>query len=164
MLARVNPSAPIVASDAVVASDDVLPQAGEIRTAARRSCLRADDVTGALHGDIRSFTLFPDRRIDWSRFALWLAMLLSAHGERVLRVKGLLDIAGPGEIENRGPVVIQGVQHLIHPPVHLPDWPDEDRRSRLVFIVRGIEPAAIEASLEAFLQGAAVERPTLATA
>jgi Cobalamin synthesis protein cobW C-terminal domain len=42
------------------------------------------------------------------------------------------------------------VQHLVHPPVHLRAWPDADRRSKIVFIVRGIEPAAIERSLAAF--------------
>jgi G3E family GTPase len=48
------------------------------------------------------------------------------------------------------PVVIHGVQHLIHPPVHLEGWPDPDRRSRIVFIVRGLEQSLIERSLAAF--------------
>ena len=46
--------------------------------------------------------------------------------------------------------VIHGVQHLIHPPGHLERWPDADRRSRIVFIVRDLDPAALEASLAAF--------------
>ena len=72
-------------------------------------------------------------------------MLLHAHGERVLRVKGILNVLGLAT-----PVVIHGVQHIIHPPAHLEAWPSADRRSRIVFIVRGLEQKAIEASLAVF--------------
>jgi G3E family GTPase len=72
-------------------------------------------------------------------------MLLHAHGARVLRVKGILNVAGLPT-----PVVIHGVQHVIHPPAHLEAWPDADRRSRIVFIVRDLEQSVIERSLAAF--------------
>jgi len=62
----------------------------------------------------------------------------------VLRVKGLLDV---GEA---GPVVLNGVQHIIHPPEHLGEWPDEDRRSRIIFITKRIHPEELLDSLEAF--------------
>lgn len=94
---------------------------------------------------IHSFCLIYDREIDWTAFGVWLTMLLQAHGEDVLRVKGLLNVRGMP-----GPVAIHGVQHVVHPPVHLKRWPDEDRRSRIVFIVRDLDRAAIEASLAAF--------------
>jgi G3E family GTPase len=71
-------------------------------------------------------------------------MLLQARGNDVLRVKGLLDVGGPG------PVVLNGVQHVVHPPEHLDAWPDEDRRSRIVFIARGIAKRDVEESLAAF--------------
>src|SRR5215208_6350340 len=71
-------------------------------------------------------------------------MLLNARGEDVLRVKGLLDV---GEA---GPVVINGVQHIIHPPEHLGEWSDEDRRSRIIFITRYIPPEELLDSLPAF--------------
>jgi G3E family GTPase len=61
-----------------------------------------------------------------------------------LRVKGLLDV---GE---KGPVVVNGVQHTIHPPDHLERWPDEDHRSRIIFITKGIRPEELLGSLEAF--------------
>ena len=61
-----------------------------------------------------------------------------------MRVKGLLDV---GE---RGPVVVNGVQHTIHPPEHLERWPDEDQRSRVVFITKGIRPEELLGSLGAF--------------
>ena len=71
-------------------------------------------------------------------------MLLHARGEDVLRVKGLLDI-GAG-----GPVLLNGVQHIMHPPEHLKEWPDEDRHSRIVFITRGVRFEELLASLKAF--------------
>jgi len=68
-----------------------------------------------------------------------MAVLTALRGPDLLRVKGLLAIE-----ECRGPVVVHFVQHVAHPPVELEDWPDADRRSRLVFITRGIlrEPVA----------------------
>jgi G3E family GTPase len=96
------------------------------------------------HGDLRPFVLFVERPVDWTAFGIWLTMLLQARGSDVLRVKGLLDVGGPG------PVVLNGVQHVVSPPEHLEAWPDEDRRSRIVFIARGIEKRRVEESLAAF--------------
>jgi G3E family GTPase len=95
-------------------------------------------------GDLRTFTLVLDEPLDWDAFAVWLTMLLHARGLDVLRVKALLDVGGAG------PVLLDGVQHVVHPPRHLAAWPDADRRSRIVFITRGIEREAVEASLRAF--------------
>ena len=75
-------------------------------------------------------------------------MLLQARGEDVLRVKGLLDVGA------EGPLVLNGVQHVVHPPEHLPAWPDEDRRSRIVFIGRGFAREELERSLAAFNRAA----------
>ena len=98
------------------------------------------------HGaTIRSFAITLDRRIDWTGFGIWLSMLLNRHGHRILRVKGILDLAG----EER-PVAVHGVQHLVHPPTHMAAWPDGPRTSRLVFIVDGIEEARIRASFKVF--------------
>ena len=72
-------------------------------------------------------------------------MLLHRHGDRVLRMKGLLNVEGVP-----GPVLVNGVQHLVHPPAHLDRWPDEDRRSRLVVISSGLDRVEIERSLHAF--------------
>jgi len=71
-------------------------------------------------------------------------MLLQARGGDLLRVKGLLDVGGAG------PLLLNGVQHVVHPPEHLDAWSDDDRRSRIVFIGRGLERAAVERSLLAF--------------
>jgi G3E family GTPase len=71
-------------------------------------------------------------------------MLLHVRGEDVLRVKGIVDVGA------EGPVLLNAVQHVVHPPQHLEAWPDEDRRSRLVFIGRGLSADALERSLRAF--------------
>ena len=98
------------------------------------------------HDDrIHAFCLTFEEPLDWTAFGIWLSMLLHSRGTDVLRVKGLLNVAG-----NDNPVVIHGVQHLVHPPVHLTAWPDDDRRSRLIFIVRDIPQSEIEHSLAAF--------------
>lgn len=96
---------------------------------------------------IVSFCLVFDEPLDWTGFGLWLSMLLHCHGARILRVKGLLNVAGED-----APVAVHGVQQLVHAPVHLRAWPDDDRRSRIVFIVQGLERAAIERSLRAFMR------------
>ncbi len=91
-----------------------------------------------------STSLTFDGPVDWTAFGTWFSMLLHARGEDVLRVKGLVDV---GEA---GPVLLNGVQHVVHPPEHLGEWPDEDRRSRIIFITRGIRSEELLASLEAF--------------
>ena len=100
------------------------------------------------HGDIATFCLTRDEPLDWAAFALWLTMLLNRHGQDILRVKGLLNITGVDT-----PVVIHGVQHSLHPPVHLPAWPAGERRSRLVFIVRELDTALLRRSFAAFMGG-----------
>jgi G3E family GTPase len=95
-------------------------------------------------GDVGALCLTFDEPIDWTAFGIWLTMLLQARGTDVLRVKGLLDVGGDG------PLLINGVQHVVHPPEHLPAWPDDDRRSRIVFIGRGFTRDELERSLGAF--------------
>jgi G3E family GTPase len=82
---------------------------------------------------ITSFMLAFDEPLDWMAVSHWLAYLRSVRGEDLLRVKGILNLCG-----EQTPVVIHGVHHVFHPPVALPEWPDADRRSRIVFITRGI--------------------------
>jgi G3E family GTPase len=94
--------------------------------------------------DIRSLALTFDEPLDWVAFSVWLSMLLHARGENVLRVKGLLNVG------SAGPVVLNGVQHIMHVPEHLPCWPDTDQRSHLVFILHAIDPHDIVRSLQAF--------------
>ena len=76
-----------------------------------------------------------------------LTVLLSYHGERILRVKGICNFIG----ESR-PMVLHGVQQLLHEPLRLENWPDDDRRTRLVFIVQGLRVSLIEETFAHFLQ------------
>lgn len=103
---------------------------------------------------IHSASLTFDGPVEWTAFGTWLSMLLHARGEDVLRVKGLLDV---GEA---GPVLLNGVQHVIHPPDHLGEWPDEDHSSRIIFIAKGISSKDLLGSLEAF-QGLIGAKPRL---
>ena len=91
---------------------------------------------------IRAHCLTMDEPLDWESFSLWMGSLASYHGEKLLRVKAILNVAGED-----GPVAIHGVQHMFHPPARLPAWPDADRRSKLVFITRDLDRNFLETSL-----------------
>ncbi len=104
---------------------------------------------------IRAFTLASDQPIPFSAFEMFLDLLRSMHGPNLLRVKGIVKLAEQPE----QPVVIHGVQHVFHPPATLAAWPDADRRTRLVFIVKDIEERTIRDLLGAFLGIAQVDRP-----
>ena len=98
------------------------------------------------HGGAQGGALEYDGPLDWLAFGVWLSMLLRCHGERILRVKGILNV-----IDSEQPIVIHGVQHCLHSPVHLSSWPDGMRRSRLVIIVRDLDTKLLRRSFEAFL-------------
>jgi len=90
------------------------------------------------HG-IDSFALFFDAPLPWPVVEQAMAVLTALRGPDLLRVKGLVAVAGV-----KGPVVVQAVQHVAHRPVELEDWPDADRRSRLVFITRNLGLPEVE--------------------
>jgi G3E family GTPase len=99
------------------------------------------------HGaDLRAFAITLTEPLDWTRFALWLSMLVHRHGTALLRIKCILDVQGSDT-----PVALHGVQHLIHAPQHLAAWPGAARQSQLVFIAEGLQAAVVERSLRAFL-------------
>jgi G3E family GTPase len=90
---------------------------------------------------IGSFCLTFEEPLDWDRFNRWLMAVRASWGDRLLRVKGVLNVAGEGQ-----PLVIHGVHRTFHPPTLLAGWPSDDRRSRLVFITRDLDRASVEAS------------------
>ncbi|MGG5808333.1 CobW family GTP-binding protein [Falsiroseomonas sp. CW058] len=99
---------------------------------------------------IRALCLEFDRPLPWDGVATWLEMLAMTRGAAVLRMKGILDLVG----EER-PVAVHGVQHLFHPPTRLAAWPEgEPRRSRLVFVLRDLDPRVVEDGMRAFLDAA----------
>ena len=158
-LARLNPTAALMTASfgdtdiaALLEADIYDP---EIKAAEIQGWLTAEATAEGEHAhavdvsrhdaDIHAFCLTFDAPLDWTAFGIWLTMLVHNHGADMLRVKGVLNVAGVDQ-----PVAINAVQHIVHPPLHLGGWPDEDRRSRIVFIVRGLSRDRIENSLSAF--------------
>ena len=100
---------------------------------------RSGLIAEAEHSDcISSFVLERQQPVEWSAFSRAMETLIALRGAELLRAKGILNVAGC-----RGPVVVQYVQHLAHPPVELQTWPDQNRDSRVVFITRNIREDAI---------------------
>lgn len=156
-LAELNPGAPVILAERGSVAPTAILRAGLFDPAGK-----AFDVQGWInaaafehhhhHHDvnrhdkhIHAFCLRFDEPLHWQGVGTWLEMLASTQGERLLRVKGILNLAGQDR-----PVVIQGVRHLFHPPELLESWPDADRQSRLVFIVRDLDREVILRGLEAF--------------
>ncbi len=162
-LAALNPGAPILVADHGRLDPALLLEAGfdpASRSADVRAWLAVDAYAGHHHhhhdpnrhdAAIRAFCMTFDQPLHWDGVGTWLEMLISTQGEKLLRVKGILNLHGQDR-----PVVIHGVQHLLHPPSLLAAWPDGDpRSSRIVMIVRDLDPAVIERGLRAFEDAAA---------
>lgn len=106
--------------------------------------------------DIRSFSIVHDRPIDPAALELFVDLLRSAHGEKLLRMKAVVQTTDRPD----RPLVLHGVQSVFHPPMRLPAWPDPaDRRSRLVLIVKGLPEAFVRDLFAAFTGQPAVDRP-----
>ncbi len=95
---------------------------------------------------IRAFCLESDALMPKSGFDLFLDLLRQAHGPHLLRVKGIVGL----DDEPDRPVVIHGVQHVFHPPVSLDAWPQGERRTRIVFILKDMDPGFVEGLWRAF--------------
>ncbi|MBT4489922.1 MAG: GTP-binding protein [Rhodospirillaceae bacterium] len=152
-LRGLNKSAPIMevgegqSQPPTLLTDDMYDEGGRQREIEHwLDAAPGDDALVHDHADhIHSFALTYDVPLDWTAFGIWMTMLLHRHGDNVLRIKGLLNVSGVPT-----PVLINGVQHIVHPPSHLPAWPNENRQSRIIFIVRDMPQAQIERSLAAF--------------
>ncbi|HLA20366.1 MAG TPA: GTP-binding protein [Pseudolabrys sp.] len=96
----------------------------------------------ASHAGIRSFAVVRDEPVTFSGLELWMDMLGEVRGPSLLRIKGIVNVGGR-------PIVIQAVQHMFHPLSELSQWPDDDRRSRIVFITRDVAREQIERTLDA---------------
>ena len=97
--------------------------------------------------DIRSFVLTSDQPVRSQTLDLFWSLLRSTHGPKLLRLKGIVNVAEHPD----APLVLHAAQQVMHPPVALPGWPSEDRRSRLVVIVQGLDPSVVEKLWSAFL-------------
>jgi G3E family GTPase len=143
-LQELNPRAAIdVAVAGALAADRLIaPMAAE----------RSSFIAEAEHSDgIASFVLERQKPMQWPAFTRAMETLIALRGGDLLRVKGILNVAGC-----QGPVVVQYVQHLAHPPVELQSWPDQNRNSRIVFITRNIAESQVQdlfASVETLANG-----------
>jgi G3E family GTPase len=106
-------------------------------------------------GAIRSDVLRWPTPVDRASLALFLDLVLAAHGPRLLRVKGLVALADdPGS-----PLVLHGAQHAVHAPARLAAWPDDDHTTRIVFITEGLEPSTIQHFWAALVGEGAIDAP-----
>jgi G3E family GTPase len=186
-LHNLNPSATILAADApadVIISGGLFDLEGKIADVAE--WLKAEAVEEAEHRShahqhghhhhghghahehhhdvnrhderIRAFCLTSDQPVPQGTLDMFLDLLRSSQGAKLLRVKGLVALAEDPE----HPVVIHGVQHVIHVPAILPRWPSEDRRSRIVFIVDDLDRSVVEGFWNAFLGRPGIDQPDAA--
>ena len=104
---------------------------------------------------IASFVLTTDLAIPAGTLEMFLELLRANYGAQLLRLKGIVELAEMPDT----PVVVHGVQHVFHPTARLPRWPDEDHRTRLVFITRDLPERTVRELFEAFLGTPAIDRP-----
>ncbi len=111
------------------------------------------------HDDhIRAFCLTDDAPLAPGAFEIFLDLLKQAHGPRLLRVKGIIALSD----DPARPVVIHGVQHVFHPPHRLEAWPDADRRTRIVFIVKDLDETFVRGLYSAFANQPGIDSPDAA--
>ncbi|MEO8441456.1 MAG: GTP-binding protein [Betaproteobacteria bacterium] len=92
-------------------------------------------------GNVQSFSIRHEGPVTRAGLVLWLDLIAGLKGRDLLRVKGVFNVEGE-------PVAVHAVQRIVHEPVPLPAWPDDERASRIVFITRGIGRDAIEQTLD----------------
>lgn len=135
--------------DALLGNDVFSPQAKSaealrwLNAAQNRRYFPVHSGAVAVHRDITSFVVRLPDAVNWSAFCLWLSLLVHRHGDAILRIKGVLKVAGAP-----APVAVHAVQRLIHPPHHLEriiEWEE----SVLVFIVKGLDAEQVRTSLHA---------------
>jgi G3E family GTPase len=163
-LSALNPGAPVIVAREANIEPAALLEAGlydpRTRTLDVQKWLRADAyATHPVGADcatdahqrhdhgIQSYAVVLEAPVPLEAFSRWLEAITLKRGDDLLRVKGIINIAErPGR-----PIVLHGVQQIFHPPLELEQWPTDDHRSRIVFITRGLERAAIAETLRLFL-------------
>jgi len=105
---------------------------------------------------IRSFSIVHDRPVDPMALDMFIDLLRSAHGEKLLRMKGIVLMSNSPE----RPLVLHGVQSVFHPPERLPAWPEAaERRTRLVLITKDLPEAFVRDLFDAFTGTPQIDRP-----
>ncbi len=104
---------------------------------------------------IGAFVLTSEAAIPAGTLEMFLELLRATHGAKLLRIKGIVKLAEMPDT----PVVVHGVQHVFHPTARLERWPDDDHRTRLVFITRDLPERTVRELFEAFIGSPAPDRP-----
>jgi G3E family GTPase len=109
------------------------------------------------HGDdIRSFSIIHDKPIDPMAIEMFVDLLRSAHGEKLLRMKAVVALSDTPD----RPLVLHGVQNIFHPPQRLKSWPEgSDRRTRMVLITQGLSEDFVSDLFAAFTGQPRIDRP-----
>ncbi|WP_087000393.1 CobW family GTP-binding protein [Rhizobium sullae] len=105
---------------------------------------------------IRSFSIVEDKPIEPMALEMFIDLLRSAHGEKLLRMKAIIAVSDRPE----RPLVLHGVQNIFHPPMRLPAWPDPaDRRTRMVLITKDLPEDFVKTLFDAFLGKPRIDTP-----
>jgi G3E family GTPase len=104
---------------------------------------------------VRSYSLVHDGPVPFSTIDMFLDLLRSAHGDRLLRMKGVIEL----QEDPSRPLVIHGVQKTLHPPARLPSWPDGQRGTRLVLITLDMPEDYIRRLFAAFTNRPSIDTP-----
>jgi G3E family GTPase len=142
---RVRPELRIVDA-ANVRAEDLFGLPGGHDVESLGTWLAAGTETPTHNDGVRTTTLWSDAALPPTSFGMFIDLLRSEHGAKILRLKGLLRMADDPE----RPVVIHGVQHLFHPPRRLNAWPDGDKRTRIVVIGKDLDADLIRRLYDAF--------------
>ena len=151
-LVRLNPHARILpATDVTPTAADIFEVARRVSGEASFSYVGAEPLALPSHGRAShadrytTFSLRWQGALDWEDVKAWLEGLLLARGDSILRMKGFLHVR-----DDPRPVVVQGVQHALYPPVHLAAWPADGPRTELVFITLDFPREAAVRSVQQF--------------
>ncbi len=171
-LRALNPAAPILRAADGEATADALLGGTTYDPAARGADVTAWLAAEAFEGHghhhhdvnrhdarVRAFCLRHPRPVPPMAVSLFTELLRSAHGAKLLRLKGLIALAD----DPSRPLVVHGVQHVAHPPRRLDAWPDDDHGTRMVFILHDLDPAFVVALWEAALGEPGIDRADLAS-
>jgi G3E family GTPase len=145
-LRRVKPELPILDASKGEAVPERLFGLGGHDADTLKHWLAAGTETSAHSDGVKTTTLWSDAALPPTSFGMFIDLLRSEHGAKILRLKGLLRMAD----DPSRPVVVHGVQHLFHPPRRLDAWPDEDTRTRMVVIGKGLDADLIRRLYDAF--------------
>jgi G3E family GTPase len=104
---------------------------------------------------VKTFSLVHDGPVAFAAIDMFFDLLRSTHGEHLLRMKGVIELKEDPE----RPLVVHGVQKLLHPPARLPAWPDGQRGTRLVLITLDMPEDYVRRLFSALTDRPAIDTP-----